>query len=125
MSPRKCHDDGDKKQDYIHSVFLSRARSHSHRHTHFRSMHSMIHQSSGVCSCITPAEAECYFWATARLCSQARNMQRRANIVASLQIHAHRKTNTFERITQRAHEQNCTSVIFNISLQQYIKKLVR
>lgn len=37
--------------------------------THLRSMHSVIHQSSGACSCITTAESMCYFWATAHPCS--------------------------------------------------------
>lgn len=75
------------KQDYIHSVFFTGMHTHSHKqiNTQFRSMHSKIHQSSGVCSCITPAGAECYFWAKAHLCAQARNMLGQANIVVSVQ----------------------------------------
>lgn len=61
----------------------------AHALTHFRSMHSVIHQSGGACSCITPAEAGCYFWAKAHVCSQARRLRTQANMVVRNDSNTH------------------------------------
>lgn len=83
------------KPDYTHRVFFfSHARSHGD--THFTSLASVIHQSSGVCSFLAPAETESVISGVgARLRSQARHMQRQAAGNARQSARTHTRTRDY------------------------------